>query len=442
MFKGLSKKFKKGAASFYIVAFATLILVVVASSFAIVIISEVSRTSNDDLSQSAYDAALAGVEDAKLAYSNYRTCLEKQPSYNDALTGDARVNCQDIVYWMRHPDCDMVGHILGRIGKNEKGEVLIQETTATSGNSSNNINEAYTCAMIETSLGDYRASLSSSNLYQVVKVNLDKGVRAADIEKVKISWYSNREGSVYNFTNVLPTTNRVAFQSTNATKAATPPTLAVSLIQTANAFTLDQLNGKNSGVKTDRATMYFVPTNNMTMAKNSLKDNYAGLYDGSINKITSTQIASTNDHMKDLPFVVFCNPNSSEEFLCSVTMTLPEPIGGDRSDETFMFTVALPYGGPDTDFALEFICKNGNACSTITNPDGSTTASDVAKVDGVQVVIDSTGRANDLYRRVEMRLETEDATFTYPQYAIQVLGEHTGGRVLLEKDMTVIREYN
>ena len=66
------RKFKKGAASFYIVAISTLILVIIAASFAAVIISELTRTSNDDLAQSAYDAALAGVEDAKLAYYNYQ----------------------------------------------------------------------------------------------------------------------------------------------------------------------------------------------------------------------------------------------------------------------------------------------------------------------------------------------------------------------------------
>ena len=438
--KNLAKKFKKGAASFYIVAFATLILVVVASSFAVVIISEVSRTSNDDLSQSAYDAALAGAEDAKLAYSNYRACLEKNPNYIDALSGDAWVNCQDIVYWMRHPDCDMVAHILGRIGKYESGEVLIRETT-TSGSGSSSMNEAYTCVMVETNLSDYRVGLSSSNSYQVVKVDLGEGVRAADIEAVKISWYSQREGGVYNFTNVLSATNRVAFQPVNATKTATPPTIEVGLVQTANTFTLEQLNGPSVGATTDRATMYFVPTNSKAMALTQVENNYVGIYNGNINKITAAQIAATNNHMKNLPFVVYCDPNSSEEFVCSTTMVLPEPIGGARSDETFMFAVRLPYEQPDTDLSLEFICKNNNSCSVITNPDGSVTASDVAKVDGVQVVIDSTGRANDLYRRIEIRLEATDSMFTYPIYTTQVLGNDSYGAPL-EKDMTVTTEYH
>ena len=76
--------FKKGAASFYIVAFSTLLLVIIATSFALVITSEIARTSNDDLSQSAYDSALAGVEDAKVAFSNYRRCEEAAGHAEDA----------------------------------------------------------------------------------------------------------------------------------------------------------------------------------------------------------------------------------------------------------------------------------------------------------------------------------------------------------------------
>ena len=53
---GIKNKFKKGAASFYIVAFSTLILMILATSFAAVIISSLDRTANDDLSQSAYDS--------------------------------------------------------------------------------------------------------------------------------------------------------------------------------------------------------------------------------------------------------------------------------------------------------------------------------------------------------------------------------------------------
>ena len=186
----MKTKFKSGAASFYVVAFSTLILVIIAASFATAIVAEITRAANDDLSQSAYDAALAGVEDAKLAFMNYQNCIKSgvtvESSYKP-VAGSTEVTCKDIIYWMDHPDCDMVAHILGRIDVAESGEVLIEETTE---GTSNEMNQAYTCALIQTNLDDYRANLTSSDSYKVVKVDLD-GVNARDIVSVRISWYSN-----------------------------------------------------------------------------------------------------------------------------------------------------------------------------------------------------------------------------------------------------------
>ena len=122
---------KRGAASFYIVAFSTLILMVVATSFAMVAISEISRSSNDDLSQSAYDSALAGVEDAKVAYVNYRKCKDTGHIASDDGTGTVTVTCADIIHWVEQPagipeDCKMVGRIVGKIPKNsEESEVVV-----------------------------------------------------------------------------------------------------------------------------------------------------------------------------------------------------------------------------------------------------------------------------------------------------------------------------
>ena len=65
---------KKGAASLYVVIFATILFGVITLSFIRIILSESNQSSNDDLSQSAYDSALAGVEDAKIAVNRYYQC--------------------------------------------------------------------------------------------------------------------------------------------------------------------------------------------------------------------------------------------------------------------------------------------------------------------------------------------------------------------------------
>lgn len=447
---GTYKKFKKGMASFYIVAFSTLILVIVATSFATVVISEIARTSNDDLSQSAYDAAMAGVEDAKLAYANYLSCLKIGVDEKDvkAPDGDGALSCAEIVWLMRNPDCDMVARILGRIedsaeyNKNENNEIIISET---SGNS--NMNQAYTCVKINTTLSDYRTSLSSSNPYKVVKVKLGEG-KAKDVSYIKLSWYSNlRDVEKYNFNNFNG--SRVVFKSLKEIKAPTPPTLSLELIQTAESFTMGQLNGQASSDRTDRATVYLVPSDSDEKTEKSddaieNSDTYVGVRkkgssnNESKNEISSEQVASTNNLQKNLPYLVYCpkEEDNSGSFACSVEIKLPNPVGGSRNDDTFMLIVSLPYGQPDTDFAIEFFCDTTNiACSTVNVGGDEESVNDgIMEPRDMQVSIDSTGRANDLFRRVELRMEASDASFSYPMYAIEASGK-------ISKDISSTKEY-
>lgn len=444
-------KMLKGAASFYIVAFSTLILVIIATSFATVILSEVTRTMNDDLSQSAYDSALAGVEDAKLAYANYRRCVEAGATAT-APNGDGNVTCGEIVYWMENPNCDMVGHILGRIRDNESGEVEVSDTVSTNdGDVTNNLNQAYTCVEINTHLNDYRASLTSSSQVRVMKAEFEN-VNAAEIRAVRLSWYSNREGEKPTFNNMtnLRGDYQVTFMPIKSISVATPPTIEVAMVQTAGSFSFADVISASSGTTTDRATLYLVPTGNFDVARNASGKNYIGVQQGgtwtgeSNNVITAAQVAKTNDRtIRNLPFGVWCPENSSADFLCSATIELPQPLkastNGQRNDDTFMFVVTLPYAQPDTDFAMEFICYN-SPCSTKAGA-LSVEKTNIATIRGAQVLIDSTGRANDLYRRVEVRLESSDVTFPYTYYAMEMLNP-SKTESAFTKDMTVTSEYN
>ena len=438
--KGQKKNFKSGAAAFYIVAFSTLILTIVAIGFAVVIVSELTRSSNDDLSQSAFDSALAGVEDAKLAYYNYQTCIEKGASAT-APNMDSSLNCNEIVYYMENPDCDMVAHILGRKGENDEGEVIVEESS-TAGN---NMAQAYTCVQIKTSLSDYRGTLTSGNNTRIIRVKLD-GVAANEIAKARISWYENDGLTDLKFNNFNATSdaNRgVVFRSLGSVSAATPPTIGVQLVQTGASFNLSDFDRTVSGSQTNRATLTLVPTDSANYAKSSRTDNYVGAYNATArdNLISEAQIVKSNDKtVKNLPYAVYCNgPEEGAEFVCSALMTLPKPIGGTRSDDTFMFVVSLPYGQPDTDFALEFFCADGSVCGTVSAEDTDGLAESQARLKGIQVSIDSTGRANDLFRRVEARLEPSDTNFPYPLYALQLLG--TGNESLINKNLTVTKEW-
>ena len=433
--KSDQSKFKQGAASFYIVAFSTLILLIVATSFAAIIISEIARTSNDDLSQSAYDSALAGVEDAKLAYFTYQNCVDENVNNGDC--GQIREYMESTA---EQQDCDMVARILGKIGEDDEGgEVLVQESVGVD----NNMQQAYTCVKMQTVLRDYRSTLSSSTQTKVVKVKFEEPAKASDINRVKISWYETAEGN-YHYTNVS-SAGKVVFPKIGSAEAAAPPTISVAMVQTAGTFSLNDFD-VTIGNTTDRGMVYLVPTKNAETASKSVENNYDGVWDGTENKVKASSVQKSNDKRAvNLPHVVYCDEDSTAEFACSAIIELPEPVGGARNDNTFMFVVSLPYGKPSTDFALEFLCKDGVTCGKqVVNDEGETTIEDAgqAYLDGVQVEVDSTGRANDLYRRIRVRLESEaNSSYLSLMGPLELLGDSNNSELLKKVD-AVTKEWN
>ncbi|MBR3236732.1 hypothetical protein IKF92_03595 [Candidatus Saccharibacteria bacterium] len=397
------KKRLKGAASFYIVAFSTLILVIIVLSFAGVVVSELTRTSNSDLSQSAYDSAMAGVEDAKLALYNYRNCLERDKTGKEVKpNNDLEVSCNEIFYYMNlnnysseEESCKMVGKILNR----NDDIVSIEES-----NVGNNMAQFYTCVKLDDTLGDYLGELSPSNMTKVVKPNFDV-INASGVKKIRLKWYSDKnmgDNDQLNYTNFNGTS--VVYKGLNSGKLSTPPTVFVAMMQTGPSFNMSDFD-TTSGAQTDRGMVYLTPVNNKSAAKTNKDNNYKGAYseEKSTNYIDKNGFLKSNDKTSvNLPYAVFCD--SGGDYACSVTIELPDPKNGARNNETFRIIVGLPYGAPDTDFSLEFLCNDGaSGCEKIANESGGKSSRAIMK--GTQVAVDSTGKANDIFRRIEVRLE-------------------------------------
>lgn len=440
--------FKKGAASFYIVAFATLILMIIAISFASVIISEVTRTSNDDLAQSAYDSALAGIEDAKLAFSNYQKCISQGATAKEPVEGNP-LDCSAIVWYMENPDCKMVGNILGRRTDDELTEVAIQE----SNNAGNNMQQFYTCVKIKTELIDYRTTLSPTNQIRVIKAQFAEGTDVTRIKKLRLSWFSdeNAKNTNFNYTNFQ--NGEVTFPITGPViPKSQPPVISLAMIQTASTFEMEDFD-ITRGSTTDRGMLFLVPTDDVIAAGKSVENNYSAGYSETNGKnyIDQSGFLKSNDKVtKNLPYAVYCPEDSGNDFACTVDIDLPEPVGGARSSETFFFVVGLPYGEPATDVALEFLCADDDWCSETViekiEEDGSiteeTTHTNIATLEGVQIEIDSTGRANNLYRRVKSRLQNADAYDLSIMGPLELLGKNDSSNPLLKKNFATTCEWN
>ena len=425
----IRKKFKEGAASFYIVAISTLILVIVAASFAAVIISEVTRTSNDDLAQSAYDAALAGVEDAKLAFYSYQSCLE-----NGSPIDASGLSCDEIKTWVEsgnrdgQDSCDMVSVILGRKKENDNGEVLVQES-----NVNNDMQQAYTCVKLSDA-ADYKTTLTAENPTKIMRAHFKDGDAAKSVQSVVVSWQRD--------TNVSQTKySDLGEDGIFGAETPLPPVVSLGLVQTAANFTLDSFDMTQDG-RTNRGTIYLVPTG--SEIDQSGKDNkYEIAWDEAtgVNSIGEDGFLKSNDKtVENLPYVVRCADGG--EYACTATIALPEPVGGDRNNDTFMFVLSMPYADASTDVRLQF-CSDAGGCyevgkEVVDGKEKSVTTE--VSLDKVQIVIDSTGRANDLYRRVETRLEPADKAYPFPLYAIEVLGKDNGS--LIDKNISPTCEWN
>lgn len=417
-------KKRTGAASFYIVAISTLLFTIIAMSFAAIVISELARTTNSDLSQSAYDSALAGIEDAKVAILNYQNCLNQGYSAASSISPSANVTCDEIIYYMEHPDCDTVGHILNRIPKGVGSEVLVQEVSISAGENANNMEQAYTCVKISSDNPDYRGTIAEGEVTRVVPI---KVASPDDVQSIRVKWYSSankqKANAALRFSQFVLANNKVGFPTLSQSTEAVPPTMSVQLIQTASTFELSQLDVSNPNAGTsDGGLLFMIPINRKASGHAAYDTYYDISSDNALRSSDTMNFVKANSKTaSNLPLGVYCGePGTSgfdPEFSCSVSLEVPDPIAGPdgsttRNGNTFMLVLSVPYGQPETDFAVE-VCT-GTVCQT----------SDRLSFLN-QINIDSTGRANDLYRRIEARVETISDHNLAPDYAVQLLDQET-----------------
>ncbi|MCQ2571081.1 MAG: hypothetical protein MJ154_02430 [Candidatus Saccharibacteria bacterium] len=438
-------KTRKGAASIYIVIFTTTLLGIIALSFVRIMLAESMRTTNYSLSQSAYNSALAGVEDAKIVLLRYQSCLNDN-SFSTA--GGKNSNCNEYMEKFKDmqtamntsKDCNTVGYLLH--GNTSNVETVIRTNKDYD---TGTIDQAYTCVKIAAYTEDFLATLSSKNPTKLIPLRTDSQSEHNSVNRIQIQWFDDQnytdisnEGVIkdeyagfWKKNNGSDLTGRITtnkgnyskktaadFGSSFTEKTIVPPVVQATLIQTNETFTMEQFYasaGTDVNSQTNRGTLMLRPSTN-----NALKSTYNITNDNHSNVLPMNSLAYSANKSFNTPMDVVCNPNSSEwgTYACSADIYLPQPIGGlNRNMATSFMVVNLPYGGPQTDISVKmFSCADPTAASTAII-DSKVNCRNVYFAN-VQPMIDSTGRANDLFRRVESRIELADTNFPIANYAL------------------------
>ena len=211
-----------GAVSLFVVVFATLLITVLTVGFVRIMLTDQQQAMANDLSQSAYDSALAGVEDAK------RALLACADGSEAACTAIEAGECTTLL------DAGVVA-FNGQDASST--EVLIQSTI---GDDSQRLDQAYTCVIVEPNTTDV---LQPLGVGESIMVPL-RGV--GPFTDVQISW--TRSSDTAGDPTYYDTPVTLPSAGSNEWAPSTPSLLRAQLIQFADdGFTLDDFNVTDDG---------------------------------------------------------------------------------------------------------------------------------------------------------------------------------------------------
>lgn len=351
---------QSGAVSLFAVIFGAMLLTIVTIGFMRLMIMDQRQSSNNDLSQSAYDAALAGVEDAKRVV-------------RAAQTG----NIQAAGVLNGPINCNMVA-ASGVVGGSASGDTIIQTGTGAG----KRFDQAYTCVKITMKSQDFIYK-SIEDKSQLIPLRA-----TSSFNKISIEWYRRDDESNLGGANAVNTeiSTTGELPARNSWHSNTPQLMRVQLINPGPTFNLSTLD-------TTGVTSFFRP--------NVLRSDVAGQDGTAVSSKTSDRPRATdgNEHNNGTN-IVSCSKTFkfSGEYSCKAVIDVDEIAAG--SETAFL--------------RLTSIYKGGSVKVSLQKTDGT-----IVNFDGVQPIVDSTGRASNLFRRVEARLQIGD-DFAYPDNAIEL----------------------
>jgi len=367
-----NRRNESGAVSLFIVVFAMLLITIVSISFLRLMLKDQQQASTSDLSQSAYDSALAGAEDAKRALILYRTVCSTDPS--------SRV-CEDAKNTITSSDCNQGLTQVISVPKALDGrntEVIVQQDQSST---DGDLNQAYTCVLMKLNTDDYLGTLEVNTSKIIPLQSTD------DVKSVTVQWYTIDDlGSSAKTVDLIP---RVTAEGSKPLYdqarwvASRPSLLRTQLMQFgSDGFTLPEFD-TSTGSNSNANTLFLYPAKKTTTTNDTVDFSD----DVRANRAGSLQAIGCLDDL------------AGGGYACTATINLPDPIrGGDR---TAFLRLSAFYN--KTHFRI-----------TLNNQ--------TSQFNAVQPSIDSTGRANDVFRRAESRVDLFDTSAPFPEAAVDLTG--------------------
>lgn len=386
-------KRQKGAVSIFIVLFATMLFVAISIGFAIFMMRDQDRATDNDLSRSALDSAQAGVEDAKRVLAKYNDCTERNAGSPE---------CVDLISTVRGGKCDTVAKILG--GGQVEGDKIIRQS-----NNDEQLQQAYSCVKITPDTEDVVKSIKDESDMKIIPL---KGVSNYDV--VEVTWSKKSEGVSYDFSQSSKNRRLNSLNVRNKSNQVTAqlPTYehwdekwgAVMRVQ-AISYNAGDVNLRD--LDGNARTVFLYPDNRVSRGSSSKvieMETYdlhtlhpftddASRLDVAVNKPATSVNGSSCD-----------NRVANGEYMCKALLKLPS-----GKDTSYLTLAGIYARGKSVDVRVRLLKNDGS----------------VVKFNNVQPKIDSTGRANNEFRRVEARVEatpSEDAV-PVPRAAIASDGD-------------------
>lgn len=351
---------EQGVTSLVIVVFSILLLVTMTVSFMQIMVSEQTRTDDAELSQGAYDSALAGVEDGK------RVLTACQSAGFDPRAE----SCQAI----NNASCTTVSDA-GLVNTEVNGEVYLK-TNAT-GSNGTDFQQAYTCVIIRQQTSDYRGTLAQADSSVVVPLK-----SVAPFAKVQLFWRIPGIRAID--IDATPLFNLPILFDWNITPLQPRPALLrAQLIQ----YTNGSLSSADFDSDGNGHTLY--------------------LYPKQLSSAPALDFAAdVRRSGAQVPRPAACPVGGTlpQGYHCTATIDVPSPLGGAPASRVAYLRLTSLYA--PSDYMIRLVSSTG----------------ETVDFNGVQPSIDSTGRAADIFRRVDARVELIDPSDAslYPRATVDV----------------------